>query len=230
VSVTITQVKPDMIAAYQALLKAEGIPAEKKAGVAWRATYRPVFGELNTFVTVRPVTNYAQYDSPSPFTKVLGQEAASRYLARVQAMTTSQRRMIQTLQSDLSIESGMSAPASLVIVKDIKLLPGKGADWNQLVTSDVLPAYKKAGIKDVWVHTINFGGAQGRTVVQPIANLADIDGGTSTLAIMTRALGAEPAQRINQQLAAMTDTLESSVLRLIPDLSFSTTPAQRTSK
>lgn len=91
VSVVITQVKPDMVDAFQALVRSESIPAEKKAGVAWRATFRPVFGELNTFVTVRPVTSYAQFDGPGTFQRALGEQGANRLLSRVRAMTLSQR-------------------------------------------------------------------------------------------------------------------------------------------
>jgi hypothetical protein len=226
VSILITQVKPDMIDVFQSIIIKEGIPAEKKAGTAWRATYRPVLGEPNTFITVRPSPNYAQYDSPSYLERTLGAEGARRYLAKVGQAVVSQRRVIQTLVPNLSIESGMTAHANLLVVTEVTFVPGKAAEHAQLLTSQILPAYRKVGVKDYWVHNTNYGAPQHRTIVRPIANFAELD---ATQGLLVKALGAEAAQKINQQLAAITVTLENSVVRLVPELSYST-PPQRTSR
>ena len=61
--VVTTQVKPDMVAAYQELIQKEALPAYKKAGVPfrWVFTHGPV-GPGATFVSAQPITNYAQFD------------------------------------------------------------------------------------------------------------------------------------------------------------------------
>ncbi len=228
-SVTISHVKPEMIDAYQALIKAEAIPAEKKAGVAWRHTYTSTpIGEQGVFVVVRPITNLAQYDEPEPLDRALGREGAAKLRVKTRSMIVSQRTLIQTLQPDLSIDSHATEPAKLVLVQDVYLHPDKGAAYNSLMTSQVLPALKKVGVKDYYVFTTNFGGPfQMRTIVEPIPNFAaleQIPGGR-----LVRAVGEEAAQRINAQRFAMIQRQESSVMRLVPDLTFTTAP-QRTSR
>jgi hypothetical protein len=226
IAVTILQVKPDAVDEYMALVKNVGIPAEKKSGMAWRATYRPVFGELYTLITVRPVTNLAEYDEPSALNHALGPDAAQKFGAKFRQNVVSQRVTIQTIQPQFSIESGMTTPANLILVTEYKILPGKGPDYNNLLTSTILPALRKNGVKDYWVHTTNFGAPQHRTVVRPIANFAELDRGASAVAEVTRLNGAEAGQKLQQQFGSILDSIETSVLRLVPDLSFSQVPAK----
>lgn len=208
-----------MIDAYHALVRDELVPAQKKAGLPWRATYRPAsYGDAFTFVAVLPVANYAQFDQPNPVQKALGDRAA-KFNQRLRQMILSRETIGQTLQPEFSIESGSTTHAPLILVQQRKLLPGRAAEFNQLLTSQLLPAYRKAGIKDFWMHFTNFGAPIGRTSVRPIASFAELDSPQSPLA---KALGAEAAQKINQQLIAMTDTLENTVMRLVPELSYTT--------
>jgi hypothetical protein len=94
-----------------------------------------------------------------------------------------------------------------------------------------VPAFKKLGVKDYWVFDTVYGGPfQMRTIVEPIANFAALEpppgqaGGR-----LVRAVGAETAQKINAQRYAMIQRQETTVMRLVPDLTF-TTPIQRTSR
>jgi hypothetical protein len=223
------QVKPEGFDSYIALVKNEGIPAEKKANLAWRATYRPVFGEPYTFVVVRPVASMAQFDQPSALIRGLGPDAAAKYTARLRPNVLSERVTIQTLQPELSIVSGATAPANLLIVYDYTMVPGKAGEYNTLLTSTVLPALRKNGVKDYWVYGVNLGAANHRVVVRPIANFAELDGGGSANADIRRANGAAAGDKFIQQFVTIVEGFETTVLRLLPDLSFSTLP-QRTSK
>ena len=229
IAVTVTHVKPEMIGAFQALVKAEAIPAEKKAGLAWRTTYTSApIGEAGVFVSVRPVTSLAQYDGPGSLERALGPDGAAKYLAKLRPMTVSQRTLIQTQQPNLSIESNATQPAKLILVQDVYLHPDKGPAFNDIMASQIVPALKKVGVKDYWVFTTNFGGPfQMRTIVEPIPNfeaLERIPGGR-----LVDAIGAEAAQRINAQRFAMMERMESTIMRLVPDLTFAT-PPKTTSK
>jgi hypothetical protein len=229
VLVTITQVKPDMIPGYQAAVQAEGIPAFKKAGLPWRHTYRTgPFGDVGLFVAVQPVTSMAQFDQPGAVPRVLGQEGAARYAAKVRAMIVSQKQILQTLQPAMSIQSQSTEIAGLLVVEEIQLHPDKGAAFAELITSQMIPALKKAGVKDYWVFSDTWGGSLGsRTIVEPIANYAGLEPGQAQ-GRLARVLGAQAAQKINAQRNALIQHADRTVLRLVPELSFTTQPVAKT--
>lgn len=220
ISITTTQIKPDMLVTWQDIIRNETIPALKKAGVPWRWVWAntPVGGPGFTYVTVTPVTNYAQFDQPSPLEKVLGADGLARYNAKIRPAIVSTHTEIHTMVQQASIQSFSGKPPALATVQTIQVLPGRGQEWAAITASDVLPALKKAGVTDYWVSTTTFGGPQQRrTIVTAIANFAQLDAGP----LLNRALGAEAAQKINEKRNALTTgPSEITVMRFVPDLSF----------
>lgn len=216
--VVTTQVKPDMVAAYQELIQKEALPAYKKAGVPfrWVFSHGPV-GPGATFVSAQPIANYAQFDQGPLLRTAMGPEAYGKYLARLQPMILSTHGVIQTLVQNASLQSFSAKPPSWVIVATTHLLPGKGPEYANLTTTEVLPALKKAGVTDSWMFAANFGapGSQ-RTIVTPINNWAELDQPNP----MIRALGAEAAQKLNLKRVALTTGTESVVLRYVPEISY----------
>ncbi|MGQ0736767.1 MAG: hypothetical protein ACT4QD_24330 [Acidobacteriota bacterium] len=218
-SVATTQVKPDLLQAYQDLIRTELVPAVKKAGIAWRWVFAntPMGGQGFTFVTVTPITNYAQFDQPNPLQAAMGADALARYNAKIRATIESTSTVIHTSIESASLQSFSRTPPNLVIVTTLNLLPGKGPDFTSLITTEYLPALKKAGVTDYWVSAANFGAPNSmRTIVTTAKAFADIDAGPA----INRALGAEAAQKLNQKRAALTTSIENVVLRLVPELSF----------
>ena len=65
----VTQVEPDMAAAYQDVIKNEVIPALKKAGQSGSGCLRRRISQGGTLVTVRPIANYAEFDQPGMLKK-----------------------------------------------------------------------------------------------------------------------------------------------------------------
>jgi hypothetical protein len=65
--------------------------------------------------------------------------------------------------------------------------------------------------------------------VRPISSFAEIDGGVNAVAEVTRLHGVEAGQKLQQQFGSIVDTVENTVLRLVPELSF-TAPSQTTSR
>ena len=153
VAVTTTQLKPDMITTWRDLVQKEGIPAFKKAGIPWRWVFSggPLGGQAFTFTTVTPVANFAQYDQPGPFQRAMGQEAATKYNARLASAVVSSHTVIQTLIADASMQSFSSTPPTLARVATMQLLPGKGPEFTAITASEFLPAFKKAGVADYLV-------------------------------------------------------------------------------
>ena len=98
------------------------------------------------------------------------------------------------------------------------VLPGKGGDFTSVMTSDFLPAYKKAGVKDLWVYATNFGGPAGQIViVQPLAKVAELDQGNP----LNRAgLTPEVLQQMNARRNAVVSGVDLEVARRVPELSY----------
>jgi hypothetical protein len=222
--VQVTEVKPDMVQRWQDLTRTEAIPAQKKAGLAWRHTFAAggPFGPGSTFVTVQPVTNYAQFDQGSAITRGLGADGAAKLNAKLQPTIVRTHARILTLQANDSIESRSTTPPALVVVQTIQLLPGKGAEYGNLWRSDYLPHYRKAGVRDIWVFTANYGAPLGQIVtVRPISTYAELDQQPGLL--QRGGLSAEAAQKINARRSALISGSEIEVHRFIPELSFGTT-------
>lgn len=221
IRVQVTHVKPDMVQQWQNLIRAEAIPAQKKAGIAWRHTWADggPFGENARFVSVQPVTNFAQFDQGSTITRALGAEGAAKYQAKLQPTIVSSRAWIDTLQPDDSIDSRAATPPALILVQTYQTLPGKGQELSELWRAEYLPRYRKAGVRDVWVYTATFGAPLGQvTVVRPISKYAELDLQPGLL--QRGGLSPEAAQKVNARRAALISGTESTVLRYLPDLSF----------
>lgn len=225
--VTTTQVKPDMVDAYVALIQKEAIPALKKTGLAWRWTFAsgPV-GPGFTFVTAQPIQNYAQFDKGPRLREALGPEGLAQYNAKLRPMLVSTSSMIETLVPSASILGPADKPPAWIIRSTLEVLPGRGQEWTQITRDEFLPALKKAGVTDSWVFATNFGGSPAqRSIVTPIANWAQLD----TQAPLIRAIGAEAAQKLNLKRNALTTNPEVTIWRYVPELSYGMPPRQPSS-
>ena len=218
VSVAVTHVKPEMLGAYDDLIKNDLIPALKKAGVAWRwGLANSVAGPGYVRVSVQPVINFAQYDQPGALARALGADGVAIYNAKLRTMVVSTETFIDTLQPDLSIQSNSSTPPVFLQVVAIQVLSGKGPEFRSLMASDYIANYKKLGVKDYWVHTRTFGGPQGQFIlVRPLMKYAEIDQGT----LLTQAVGASAAAQINARRAGLIAGQTIVYYRYVPALSF----------
>jgi hypothetical protein len=225
--VTITQLKPDMVTTWEDLQKNEMIPAQKKAGLPWRHTLgNGASGQSFTRVTIGPLANYAQLDMPGFITRAVSAEANANYNAKVRPTILSQRQYIDTLQPDLSLQSNATTMQALQFVQVVELLPGKGNDFAASMKEDYLPAYKKAGVKDYWVYTTNQGAPGGeRVLVRPIAKYADLD---KPALLVQAGLSQEQQDKIGaRRNATLAKGVETEVYRFIPELSYGTPTAVR---
>ena len=227
IAVQVTQVRPDMVGTYQDLIKNEANPGLKKAGVAYRWMWaNGPSGQAFTFVSVQPITNYAQYDQPGALQRALGADGVASYNAKLRPTIVSQHAYIQTLRQDLSILSGSSTPPAFAVIQVFQVAPGKGDEFTSSMTSDYLPNYRKAGVKDFWAYATNFGAPGGQILtVRPIATYAELD----QPGLLNRAgLSAEAAAKIGARRAAVATVIDNEAVRFVPDLSFGTPPARST--
>lgn len=214
-----TQVKPEMVGVYQDLIKNELIPGLKKAGVQFRWTYTTgPSGQAFTFTSVQPITNYAQFDQPGALQKAIGTDGVANYNAKIRPTIVSQHNFIQTLRQDLSIQSNSPTPPALLVVQAFQVAPGKGNDFTSSMTSDYLPNFKKAGVKDFWAYGTNFGAPGGQIVtVRALAKYAELD----EPGLLNKAgLSQEAIQQMGARRAAVASVIGNDLIRLVPELSF----------
>ncbi len=223
--VQVTQVKPEMVGTYQDLIKNELIPGLKKAGVQYRWTFtNGPSGQGFTFVSAQPVTNYAQFDQPGVLQRAIGADGVANFNAKLRPTIVSQHTYLQTLRQDLSIQSNSPTPPGLLVVQSFQIAPGKGNDFTSSMTSDYVPNFKKAGVKDFWAYATNFGAPGGQIVtVRAIAKYAELD----EPGLLNKAgLSPDAIQQIGARRAAVATVIENNLVRLVPELSFGS-PAAR---
>jgi hypothetical protein len=218
VLVTTTQVKPEMVTAWQELIQKEAIPALKKAQLPWRWVFNhgPV-GPGFTYVSVQPVANFAEFDLGPALRRGMGNEAFANYQSKLRPMLVSTYNVVQTLMQNASLQSFSSKPPELVLVQNYQLLAGKGPEFARITETEFLPALKKAGVTDYLVFATTFGRSGGqRTIVQTASKYADFDPGP----MLNRAIGAEAAQKLNLSRNMLTSSSDITIMSLVPSLSF----------
>jgi hypothetical protein len=101
--------------------------------------------------------------------------------------------------------------------------PGRGPEFGASIREDVLPAYKKAGVRDFWVYGPNFGnvGAGYRALVSPLAKYADFD---ATGLLQRAGLSPDQIAKMNARRDAVAVGTENVVYRFIPELSYGMPP------
>ena len=230
--VQVTQVKPEMAAAFENLIKTELVPAAKKSGQPFRWTYTngPVGGPGFSYTAVTPVADFTIFDQPNgpAARRAMGETAWSAYQAKLRPMIVSTESSLLTLRQDLSLP-GAGMPPALALVTAYQIAPGKGDEFTRSMTTDYLPNYRKAGVKSFAVYAVSYGDVpQGRVVtVRGISKYADLDG----LGLLRQAgLSAEAANQINLRRAAIATGASNVVQRFIPEMSFGAIPTAAPSR
>jgi hypothetical protein len=218
-SINIVRVKADMLTQYQEFARNETIPALKKGGVKERQAWGTgVFGESYEFVYVTPIESFAQYDSPGPLVKALGEEGARAYGEKARRLILSSHTYGVQTRPDLSLMGNMTGPPKLAVINSIHVLPGKGPAFEALLKGDVLPAVKKAGVTNYFVSQTVFGGDPNEYVTLTLMDsFAEIGKGSP----VARGMGGQAAfNRWAAKVGGIIASQERSVGRYLPDLSF----------
>lgn len=222
--ITVMRVKPELVTEFVDFQKNETIPALKKAGVTSRDVWvTGVFGESFEYVFVTPIEKFAQYDSPSPIVRALGEEGARAYGAKLRRFLTSQHSYAVRMRPDLSYQGKMTWPPKLAVVSWNRVAPGRSMEYEAYIKNDVLPAMKKAEVAGFLVSQTTFGG-NGNEYVSLVLrdNFAHLDKGPPAV----QALGQEGANRLSQKTAGLVTNTERSIAHYNPDLSIAPTQIQ----
>jgi hypothetical protein len=221
-ALNVVTVKPDMLRAYVDLQKSDIIPALKKGGQAWRETWRTAsFGDPFMFANVSAISGFDQYDGPSPMVKALGQDGYQALLARLRPMIASQRTYAMRTRPDLSFRAEGTPAQPMAILTVVHVHPTKLLDFEAFIKGDWIPALKKGGGKAYTVVQVLYGG--GTTEFHTLVGIdkyADLGSHP-----VTKALGDDGLTKLMAQSGGFASSIERSVVRLDPELSFEVKPS-----
>lgn len=220
VRLNIVEIRPEMMAEYVALQKAETIPALQKAGMPYRNAWRTgAFGSTFMVAYITPIKSFAQLDEPNPIVKAMGEEAARAYMAKMAKLITSQRLYALRDRPDLGLKTEGTPMAKLGVLAEVEVVPGRALEWEGILKNEWTPALKKAGVANYAVNQVIFGGSAGAYYTfTPIENYAQLDKGHP----ITQSIGEAGMNKILAKMSASTRSVERFIIRYDEELSFKT--------
>jgi len=191
--------------------------AYKKAGVSERSIWRPVlFGEMGYAVGVTPVKGFAQFDSEGP-TGQMSVADRVKYTTLGRNCVESVSYTLDEFLPQLSISSQRATLPKFARVTSVLVQAGKQLEFEEVIRSTVVPAMKKAGVKDYWVNRTALGGPMGRyTVLTLFDKWADLD----TMPMLDKLLGPEGFKQFMGKVAGTVAHGETMVVSYDQALSY----------
>jgi hypothetical protein len=221
IQVTVVKVKPDLLNEWLEFQKNETIPMLKKAGAIRRDAWQTgIFGESGMYAFVVPIESFNQYDGDNPPLRALGADGARAYAEKNRRFLVSSHTYADQTRPDLGYEVKMSGPPKLALLSNVRIALGKGADYEALVKSDVLPVMRKARLGYAVSQTVLGGDINQFTTLIFYDTFADIGKGHP----FDRILGADGSRQLTAKAAGIVTHVERSIVRYVPELSFAPHP------
>lgn len=221
-----TTLKPNKAADWRALQEKEVLPALKKAGVPWRDYLETMFGDREEVISLRPLTNFAEFDSADgPLQKALGAKAAAALIAKLQDCEVSSQRYVIVRQDGLSITPG-GAAGPVRVTTTFRVQPGGNALFADFLRADVVPFMQQAktagkitgyGVSNA----VQGSPEQGlRILTVYYANFAAYDAANANGGLAQQTLGAAGAQALNTKQARLGAAVRVVIRRRVAELSY----------
>lgn len=226
-SVTVIRVKPEAVADFENMVRADINPALAKGGARWSDVWRTAaFGDTFEYYIVAPIDSFAQYDGPGPLERGLGREGFAAWIAKASRLVDGVRSFAMEFIPDLSHETKMTGPPKLAVVSFVSVAPGRTAEYEGYIRNELLPVIRRSNVPGYWVQRTVMGGNPNEYITLTLHdNFADMEKGPPTV----RVLGQDGAAKLVQKLAPGVVThIERRVIRLNPGLTFR--PAQAATK
>jgi hypothetical protein len=111
------------------------------------------------------------------------------------------------------------ADRQYVRLSEIRVKPEAMADWVEIQKTEAIPMEKKAGFpwRQVWSSGNEFFD---RLIIEPIATLADLDGGNAAV----RTIGAEASAALHARIQRTANGVRSVIAEVRPDLGYGPPP------
>ncbi len=221
-SVQFVRIKPGMGAEWREFRKNETLPMLQKAGTKdQRLWSSAIFGEGSYLITT-PIESLAQYDSPGTARRVLGEEGAAAYNAKLSRFIESSRTIAIETRPDMSIQPGDQPKLMVVTLSTIE--EGYTADYESFVKTKVLPMIKKAAPKGYRVSRVVYGGNLN------LYRSAALFDSFEELGKYREALAKEMAAAKFSSKGVGIVSRENAIYRFVPELSIVPTPVKVASK
>ena len=193
-------------------------PALQRAGVPWRSAWRTAeFGNQYERMFVTPMDNLADLDRGGPLALALDRRDRERVEERVRRTISGHRSYALRYRPELSVESTNVGGLALAWITTLEVAPGRLADW-QAFMRERLPQFRGSNVVFGMYERYLGSGAAVWQLVENHSSFTELDRPT----IMQLALGARTSDTA-AGLAGVVLSVERTVLRYDPELSFSGT-------
>jgi hypothetical protein len=174
------------------------------------------FGDPHRVRVLRPLASFAELDGQTFTVKGAGAEQARVINERSRRMIVGQQVYALRVRADLGF-GGRPAQTNLAVLTTVVVSPGRNAEFEAIVRSDVIPAYKKAGQEYLGMSQVIVGGDPNVYFAMTLyPDFAAVQKGSPIL----RALGPEGFAKYNAKLAGVVSRMEYEVIRFNQALSF----------
>ena len=211
--VIIHQVKPDMVADFEDLIKNEQNRLLQGGGIQWRQLWRTeVFGDVFRYMTILPLplNRLARHDRPTPRESAPG----IRLLSKLRKCVSATDRFVGFYRPDLSLEPPASPRMALVL--SVSVIPGKTEAFEAFIKSQILRAMKKVGGCTV-TQTVLGGDTNEWTILAFVNNFGELDQGNP----LVRVPGKEQATELLGKLNGIASHTRLYTARYMTELSYS---------
>jgi hypothetical protein len=222
-SVNVVTVKRETAAEWREFQKSQSIPLQQRGGMKMRDTWASgaPFGDGSTFVVVTEIEKFADYDQPPLPQRLLSGEALRTYQATNQRLVASNRNYAVQSRPELSIAPAANATIMGAVLTETTVVSGHTDQFEAYLKNDLLPVLKKGNALGYLVARTVFGGnANEYHSLQFFDSYADIDKGP----LPVRVLGQAGAQALTAKVTAHVASVNRTLLRYVPDLSFRPRP------
>jgi antibiotic biosynthesis monooxygenase (ABM) superfamily enzyme len=215
-AVTRNVVKADRIAEYEDLSKQLVAMMQKAGADRWSVVFRTAVGNPREYWVVSPLAKYADRDQPPAWFSKVPQGQGQALFNRLQACVETSHTTIDRARDDLSIVTPGNPIAPFARVIRTRVRAGKAVDYANLVKSELLPAYKTAGVKSTRVRQVQFGGSRNEFVSSTgFEKWAELDEPSP----LVKALGQDGANKYLEKVSQLVAGSDYLILRYRLELS-----------
>ncbi len=219
--VNVVRVVPERLDDYIELQLNEVTPGLQAARIPWRSVWRTAeFGNSYELTFVTPLGDLADYDIGGPLARVMEPERFQRLVDRLRRFTVSRQSYAIRYRADLSVESDEVGSLFLARVTTVEIAPGRGPEWTAFLEQR-LPQFRGANLV-FGVYERMFGPAPTSwQIAENHASFTEL----AQPGIIARAFG-DQADAVTAEIAGVVVSVQRTVLRYDPELSYSSIPAQ----
>lgn len=210
VQLNIVQVHPDMEAEFLSVQK-EFSARASEAGTPFRAVFRTAqLGETWKYIIATPRESLAELDAvgePDPVN--------ARLIERVRKCIVSRQSYAVRPVASASNAPAPGSTVKLAVTEFVNVAPGRGSEYQAILESDILPHFDAMDVRYV-TGRLGLGGSPGFVHFFYEDSFAEIGKGSP----VSRALGAEGAEKVDAKLVGIVTHQETWVSSYVAEVSY----------